>query len=989
MSGRTNSADSILAQFEIGDLFRAYRKAKNEAFRDSTHFNSISFANYEQRLERNLMRLLRRLNDRAPTWMEDTQFIGRHSCLPKSIEAPSTDEARDIHYATLNPVRDWEDQCKIQKKVMQASFRQVILPTIDYLVVSALWVMKVGCKFDDKLSREFAYAHEIRRVGKSGPIAEDARNLFQPYIYGYRRWRSNGLNKMQDALDEGTPIVAVTMDVERFYHCVSPRFLCRPEFHKRLGVSLTDGEKAFNTAFVESLMVWYGATPDSKTRNEGALPVGLPASRVISNVLLAEFDRQIAKKTNAIYYGRYADDVFLVVKRPKGLKTGEDFVRWLRVRMDGWLSLHQSKNGSGLRLVLPYARDSRIVFANKKQKIFYLDGGHGKDLVEQIVEKIKQQSSEYRDLPQLPDNESQMAAQALLASADATLEADALRKAEAVSIRRLGFAMLLSDVEAYARDLSPAAWKGVRFRFYDLVQRYVLTPVGVFDYFVYIVRVFGLMVSCEDYRRAGEFLDHFESVSKVLLRTSTCGTSEKVAFREVKRHYYRGFAQVAIAATSPSNTRVALRRLVGRTLGRRSTPSLTEVRGRALALLKADLARRPYYDYWFNDNRVERSQPMIPKDFSVRRVLALTKRYRGKIKGGLNPPYWPAIAFATRPIPLWSLCISAPELMAERGGLEKLLWATRGSKVNPRFQDWSFVRLDESGRSAIEVPDIESPVRRIGLPSYLTTADQWKGAFNGSPDVSLSRYVGIRKLINRMLKEAPDLRYVVLPECSIRFDWALGIAQKLATRGVSLIAGIENRGSGSNYTNEALVSLSSNFFGRRGALCFMQRKLDLATHEAADCETSGKVFKRGCPDKDRPVYLHGGLCLGVLICSDLTTIANRAHFQGAVDALFVLEWNQDLTTFEFLVESAAHDLHAAVVQVNNREYGDSRIRVPFYDSFRRDVVQVKGGEDDFFVVTSVDFGDLRSFQRGSGTNNRYKPLPIGYEMSRTRKAGGW
>src|SRR5690606_21754337 len=161
---------------------------------------------------------------------------------------------------------------------------------------------------------------------------------------------------------------------------------------------------------------------------------------------------------------------------------------------------------------------------------------------------------------------------------------------------------------------------------------------------------------------------------------------------------------VAIAATSPSNTRVALRRLVGRTLGRRSTPSLTEVRGRALALLKADLARRPYYDYWFNDNRVERSQPMIPKDFSVRRVLALTKRYRGKIKGGLNPPYWPAIAFATRPIPLWSLCISAPELMAERGGLEKLLWATRGSKVNPRFQDWSFVRLDESGRSAIEVP---------------------------------------------------------------------------------------------------------------------------------------------------------------------------------------------------------------------------------------------------------------------------------------------
>ena len=102
--------------------------------------------------------------------------------------------------------------------------------------------------------------------------------------------------------------------------------------------------------------------------------------------------------------------------------------------------------------------------------------------------------------------------------------------------------------------------------------------------------------------------------------------------------------------------------------------------------------------------------------------------------------------------------------------------------------------------------------------------------------------------------------------------------------------------------------------------------------------------------------------------------------------LFVLEWNKDVTTFEFLVESAAHDLHAPIVQINNRKYGDSRIRIPFDKAYLRDVVRVKGGDEDFYVVASVDFASLRSFQRDPSVGG-YKPLPIGYVMSPFRKDG--
>lgn len=977
---------SVEKFFNVSDLYKAYRKAKSDAFHDKTHFNSIAFANYEQKLERNLEKLLVKLEGEEGSWCRDVRSIGRYSYLPKAVEHPSVGDDRVIHYATLNPVTDWEDQCGRVGRAMDASFRLIIVPTVEYLVISALWIMKVGHKFDAALDRKLTYAHCLRRVGKFGPIAEEAHSLFVPYIDGYRQWRSHGLEVMRSALKEKKSIAAVTMDVQRFYHNVSPNFLLRRQLLQRLDITLTGDELAFTRNFIESINAWYATTPDFQQRPEGALPVGLTASRVISNVLLAEFDRVLARKTRALYYGRYADDLFLVVAKPQKVKSGEAFIRWLRKKMEGWLVLQPQEEGSGLRLRLPYAKDSKIVFASAKQKIFFLDGDHGLDLLDQITEKIREQSSEYRQLPELPTTESKMAAQALLASPDARLEADALRKAEAVSIRRFGFSMLLSEVESYARDLDPKAWKLIRHKFYGLVFRYVLTPSGVFDYFVYTVRVFGLMVACGDLDKAELFLVHFDDACKVLARTTSAGVDRRAEFKQMRAHYYRGFTQVALAASSSARFSLTkrFRTLVARTQGDTFVPSLISIRAISVALLKADLGRRPYHDYWFSENHGERKQPKLPQDFSVRRVLALTKRFRGKVKGGLNAPYWPAIAFATRPVPVWSLCINAPMLMTERGGLQRALWATRGSRVNPRYRDWSFIGVEDDGSHVITVPDIQDGTRKFGVPSYLTTDAQWDNALSGSPDDSLSRYVAIKRLINRMLRESPGLSYIALPECSIRYEWALPIAQKLGAMGVSLIAGLENRGVGNQYTNEALVSLASNFFGKRGALCFIQPKMSLAHNELVACEVKGKNFSVPPIRIARPVYVHGGMCFGVLICSDLTTIANRAFFQGRVDTLFVLEWNKDLSTFEFLVESAAHDLHAAIVQINNRAYGDSRVRMPFADSFRRDVVQVKGGDEDFFVVSSVDLALLRAFQRGRSISKAFKPLPIGFKMSQLR-----
>lgn len=83
------------------------------------------------------------------------------------------------------------------------------------------------------------------------------------------------------------------------------------------------------------------------------------------------------------------------------------------------------------------------------------------------------------------------------------------------------------------------------------------------------------------------------------------------------------------------------------------------------------------------------------------------------------------------------------------------------------------------------------------------------------------------------------------------------------------------------------------------------------------------------------------------------------------------------------MEATASDLHAFVVQVNNRRFGDSRVRSPATIDYERDVIQVKGGCSDFYVLGSINFKRLRSEQIKKKPVN-FKPMPIGFEISEPR-----
>lgn len=973
----------------IGDLYVAYRKAKFEAFYENTHFHALAFTKYEQDLHKNLKKLRDRILAKNPTWYSDTSFLGGYAYLPKSVNSDTWSDGADGHFRALDPIVAWEQRFKESGKRAVAKLRLVIRPTVEFQIISALWIIKVGHLFDGLINSNVSYGNRLRRSnGDFGDIRSaasginlDTPGLFAPYFSAYRDWREKGLSKMEASLNDGESILAVTMDIQEFYHRVSPHFLLRKSFLARGGLELSRPETLLTQLLLNAIDSWYRSTPDFADRPEGAIPVGLSASKIISNVLLAEFDSSVVDRVRPIYYGRYVDDVFLVFENVGGLTNAKQVVSKLAKDLSPILTMQENKaTVPSLKLILPYAKDSNLIFAGPKQKIFALSSSHGLDLIQHIREQIRIQSSEYRLLPAVPDTSAEMAARALLATPSATLQADALRKADVVSVRRLGISLLIRDLDVFSADLQPSSWSEIRYEFYGLVKRHILTPTGFFEFFGHIPRVFGLMISCRDIGPAAQFIDDLVNVAELVQKTTTVGEPKHLtSFKLCMAQYARALRQAGLQAATERTLKLdrkllaVLRKLKALDAGLLIPTSLPRLEKLVHQVLLSDWGRRPYKDYWYLSQHQDEFGPTVPRQIEVRRKLRLGWIRRFRLNStDLKTPHWPALAFPTRPLRVEEIALVAPNVLARAELYKQAIMVLRGARVASP----DFVGVDPGTQSAgkeptqFVVPGPHNDLIRVGVTSFETTLEQWKAAAKGRHDRSLARYRGLNFLVNRILREEKRPHYVVFPELSIPLRWALRIAKKLAANNVSLIAGVEyhqDRGTG-RLRNDCLISLVTDWPGYLSSIVTLQPKISPAYEELRQLQElklgkRGEFFQPKGLQSAPTLYMHSGFCFSVLICSDLTNIDHRSRLRGGIDSLFALEWNQDVNTFSSLVEATASDLHAFIIQANNRTYGDSRIRSPAREPYLRDVVQVKGGIADYYVIGEMKYLTLRKEQR--------------------------
>lgn len=1019
-----------IAPVSLDDLVSAYRKAKVDLFYSSDP-RRLDLVEYEENLAENLASLQERIDSDNEAWTEDPSYLGGFTFEPKRLHEPGCDPKS----FWSDPSRAWRNRATQSGERPVAEFRLMSHCSLDLHVFSTLWMLEVGTLLDSRLLGS-AFGNRLRQ-GPDGRPNRLGSGSFLPYQPAYQRWRDGGLRAMSRALSEQKEVIALTADVTAFYHHLDPAFLEHEIFlNQVVEVELDDRQAKLNRLFVSSLHAWSQMVATQMGWRDRGLPVGLPASAVVANLALAELDRVVTERFAPLYYGRYVDDVLLVLEADGELTDQHRLWDWMVARSGGLLTSEPLAAGdstgisdAAIRFVPGYLDSSTVAFENSKNKTFHLSGRSGATMIDSIRATIRERSSEWRSLVTVPDDVNSIGpavASVLRADGD---DATTLRDADRVSARKQSFSLRLRDFGAYERNLPPEEWIAQRREFISATCDHILALPAFFELASYLPRVVTLVSACRD-RDALVML--FDALARLIEDVRATCSVRVAAFSPIdaagERHEDPAGAavldrwighlvdQAVDEMTSGWFSRMKaadLRELMDplRSIeaeAARRLPGVTALSERHRRMAQRDLAHRPYRWSLLRLPNADVVAPAtaapVPIDPVVREsanlLVAALQHERGRprsdlrLDGGDNA----GIVFATRPPTLMELHAALPSDRPGQYGVTssslvgRILNGLRGH-FGPQI---TTVRVRQQWPTVISVRvrQRRGPVR-VALAMLGVDETDARDAAKGSPNLTRERFDHLRDLLGSVARHGGHPDYVVLPELALPARWFPELARALRRSGISVISGIEHQPSGTNrVANQVWAALRVDGWGLRYFL-YRQDKQRPARPEKKILD---ELHLKLAPQQRwrlPPVVEHGDFRFAMLICSELTNIDYRAHLRGAVDALIVPEWNMDVHWFEALVESASLDLHAFIAQANTLGFGDTRLRAPMAKPFARDVVRLKGGTHDYFVMGDLDVDWLRRFQTAAvsahpapappARDTELKPLPDGFRIDPDRR----
>jgi hypothetical protein len=1024
----------------IEDLAIAYRRAKVDLwYRDEQRVTDL--LDYEEHLAENLQSLRARLASADDAWVRTYDFVGSFTLMPKEARsAELTDATKSGQLLWSDPERQWTHPPDIGVEAFLqprppafASFRVISRCSIDMHVLSTLWMLRVGDKLERRLS-DSAMGSRLRRT-HGGDLNADAPSSFKSYFRPYKKWRDSGLRAMERSLDAHKPVLALTADVTSFYHRLDPSFLIDADFLDVVDpVGMTADDHQLHDLFVASLLGWaQRLNADTGWRARG-LPVGLPASAVVANLAMFEFDQVVERELKPIYYGRYVDDIILVIESDPALVDAETVWQWIIYRFRGLLEAAPVQTPDGerpaVRFAPPYLEASDVLFENKKNKIFHLNERTGVALLRSIRSTIDQNASAWRSLPDIPDTPNEVGTSVVVATTEDGRAAATLRDADSLSMRRSAFAIMLRDFEAYERDLDVTSWQTQRSAFFEIVSKHIFRdPRTLFEFTGYVQRILRLAIVTSDWSGLQVLLESLTRVCNLL----TAEDADRCELR-VKEYAEDGSADPIVRGSWRNTVRRQVLEALVSALPTDATQALVDDVADGLGSLAGDpadftldvlismnarlflrdLAHVPFRSALLSPDFVRRSG--IPEVGTLRDEAALhALQLGGEIGAGLDllgslarrannalseihpvadGSEIPAIAFATRPFNALELYLllhgidGRPFALEHPEEIQQILLALRGYMIDslPALEDDGVVRVGY---------EVEGGTRRIALAMVKTPIQAWRAAVVDSHDRSRERYDRLSRVISEIIRRPEGTHYLLLPESSLPSWWFVRFAQKLQERRINLISGIEYRHQAPDVVrNQVWAALGVDGAGFPLHFVHRQDKQRPAPSEEDNLRWVGN--KRLEPEvrwsangnQGPPVIAHGDFRFALLICSELTNITYRSNLRGRVDALFVPEWNQDLHTFEALVESAALDIHAYIAQSNDRSFGDSRIRAPRAKEWERDILRLKGGTHDYAIVGEIDIAALRAHQSAHAAHSeksKFKPVPDGFVIDEARR----
>ena len=210
------------------------------------------------------------------------------------------------------------------------------------------------------------------------------------------------------------------------------------------------------------------------------------------------------------------------------------------------------------------------------------------------------------------------------------------------------------------------------------------------------------------------------------------------------------------------------------------------------------------------------------------------------------------------------------------------------------------------------------------------------------------------KKFKRLIRQAKyaGASMILFPEFSLPANCALEIAKYCRQIGISIITGLTHIILDNKLVNCTLIR------DNELDLTLLKWKNYFPSSERKFCLEKNYGYQ----EAKIPYYIvidNGVYKYSTMTCYEATSIKDRALLCDKIEILFMPVFNKDTYYFSNIVSSFVRDASCFVAQSNANIYGDSRISGPYSHVFM-DIVKLKGGLNNYFVIGEVDFKALRS-----------------------------
>lgn len=287
-------------------------------------------------------------------------------------------------------------------------------------------------------------------------------------------------------------------------------------------------------------------------------------------------------------------------------------------------------------------------------------------------------------------------------------------------------------------------------------------------------------------------------------------------------------------------------------------------------------------------------------------------------------------------------------------------------------------------------PDLHQHIQ-IALANVPVLTTQIEASYLGSPILTRQRLKPLTSLLNDIsryrTRDRSKIDLLIFPEVSLPYAWESMIVAWARRHNIGVICGLEHRvNRRSEAFNEVLAALPYKMGNNRSACIPIQRlKRSYSPEETFVLENEN--LKIPASRNAYQLFRWRGASFAIYNCYEMASIEDRALFKSKVDFIVCTEFNKDINYFVNVIESAARDRHCYVIQVNDSQFGDSRVVSPSKTE-KMSPLRIKGGENLTFLTMHLNLKALREHQRKryglQKDSENYKPTPPGFKLSEVR-----